>query len=94
MSIEPAVLSAYDNEPAHGQVAIEARFPEVVTYVELFRMADRAFTALRHAGVFATLGVNEAQRLRLQVSHALRRPVQIVAETPAVPKTSPTARFH
>ncbi len=87
------VLEAYDTTPPAKRIAIDARFPEVVEYVEIFRIGDRVFTALRHPEVMQAMRRTEADGIRATVAHALRGPAQLVAETPGretatVPKKS------
>jgi hypothetical protein len=82
-SFPPADLAAYEQDPVIDRIEIEARFPETVDYVELFRMADRVFAASRRIA-FAS----DAHAVRLRVSRALRRPAQVIAETPAILKSA------
>ncbi len=84
-SLPPADLAAYEQDPVIDRIEIEARFPETVDYVELFRMADRVFAASRRIA-FAS----DAHAVRLRVSQALRRPAQVIAETPAILKSAPS----
>lgn len=76
------VLEAYDATPPARRVAIDARFPEIVEYVEIFRIGDRVFTALRHPEVMQAMKRTEAEGIRATVAHALRGPAQLVAEAP------------
>jgi hypothetical protein len=73
----------YENGPVIETLHLEARFPEVVEYAELFEMADRVFWSLQYDAVEG-LTRAEMHRIRIQVSQALRSPAQVVADTPGL----------
>jgi hypothetical protein len=88
-AFDSTVLAAYEASPVIARREVSARFPETVEYVELFALADRAFAALRHPAAQATLGFREVHALRLEVTQALRRPAQVIADTPGLRRLEP-----
>ena len=81
-------MAGYSDEAAVSTLDLEARFPEVIHYVELFEMADRLYWALEHDDVAGLPSRTERRRIRAEVSHALRSPAQVVADTPALHATT------
>ena len=84
IAFDPAVLRAYVDKPPVASIQVHARFPETVEYVELFAIADRVFVALHHPAILATMNAHQSHAVRAHVSQALRRPAQVVAETPGL----------
>ena len=85
-SFPPAALAAYEQDPVSDRIAVEARFPEAVDYLELCRKADRVFAASHRI-----TNASDARAARLRASQALRRPAQVIAETPAILKSGVSA---
>lgn len=79
----------YENGPILETLQLEARFPEVAEYAELFEMADRVFWCLQADTAELGLTRTEMHRIRVQVSQALRSPAQVVADTPGLDQLTP-----
>lgn len=74
----------YDHQPIVAELALEARFPELVEYIELFEIADRIFVATERRESQSSLARVDLRLIQSRVSQALRDPAQVVADTPGL----------